>query len=89
MEDVRFVINYDYPTSDAAYKHRLTRITQCIMTFTFFSNEDGKHAPTLINILDECGAVIHPIILQIGRRFGFNKWVANVGSKSNKKNKTN
>jgi len=31
--------------------------------------------------LDEAGAVVHPILLQIGRKNGFNKWVANVGSK--------
>ncbi|CAF4106656.1 unnamed protein product [Rotaria magnacalcarata] len=79
VDDVRFVINYDYPTSDAVYKHRITRITNCNIAFTFFSNEDAKHAPALIYILDDAGAVVHPILLQIGRKNGFNKWVANVG----------
>ncbi|CAF3567560.1 unnamed protein product [Rotaria socialis] len=79
VDDVRFVINYDYPTSDAVYKHRITRITNCNIAFTFFSNEDAKHAPALLYILDNAGAVVHPILLQIGRKNGFNKWVANVG----------
>ncbi|CAF5069362.1 unnamed protein product, partial [Rotaria sp. Silwood1] len=79
VDDVRFVINYDYPTSDAVYKHRITRIANCSIAFTFFSNEDAKHAPALIHILDDAGAMVHPIILQLGRKHGFNKWVANVG----------
>ncbi|CAF1138264.1 unnamed protein product [Adineta steineri] len=82
VDDVRFVINFDFPTSDAVYIHRIGRTgrsAQCGTAFTFFSNEDAKHAPALINILDEAGAVVHPIILQIGRKNGFNKWVANVG----------
>ncbi|CAF1178481.1 unnamed protein product [Rotaria sp. Silwood1] len=53
VDDVRFVINYDYPTSDAVYKHRITRIANCSIAFTFFSNEDAKHAPALIHILDD------------------------------------
>ncbi|CAF3177856.1 unnamed protein product, partial [Rotaria sp. Silwood2] len=79
VDDVRFVINYDYPTSDAVYKHRITRIASCSIAFTFFSNEDAKYAPALVHILDDAGAMVHPIILQLGRKHGFNKWVANVG----------
>ena len=82
VDDVRFVINYDFPTSDAVYIHRIGRTgrsAQCGTAFTFFSNEDAKHAPALINILDESGAMIHPIILQLGRKNGFNRWVNNVG----------
>ena len=82
---MRFVINYDYPTSDAVYIHRIGRTgrnSQYGTAFTFFSNEDARHAPALIQILDEAGAVVHPILLQLGRKNGFNKWVANVGSKS-------
>ncbi|CAF1138893.1 unnamed protein product [Rotaria sordida] len=79
VDDLRFIINYDYPTSDAIYKHRITRIAQCSIAFTFFTNEDAKHASALIHILDDTGAMVHPIILQLGRKHGFNKWVANVG----------
>lgn len=87
VDDVRFVINFDFPTSDAVYIHRIGRTgrsSQSGTAFTFFSNEDAKHAPALIHILDEAGAVVHPILLQIGRKNGFNKWVTNVGSKLNK-----
>ena len=83
VDDVRFVINYDFPTSDAVYIHRIGRTgrnSRHGTAFTFFSNEDAKHAPALIHILDEAGATVHPILLQIGRKNGFNKWVANVGS---------
>lgn len=82
VDDVRFVINYDFPTSDAVYIHRIGRTgrsAQCGTAFTFFSNEDAKHAPALINILDESGSMIHPILLQLGRKNGFNRWVTNVG----------
>ncbi|CAF4870611.1 unnamed protein product [Rotaria socialis] len=82
VDDVRFVINFDFPTSDAVYIHRIGRTgrsSHCGTAFTFFSNEDARHAPALIHILDEAGATIHPIILQIGRKNGFNKWVTNVG----------
>jgi superfamily II DNA/RNA helicase len=85
VDDVRFVINFDFPTSDAVYIHRIGRTgrsSQSGTAFTFFSNDDAKHAPALIRILDEAGAVVHPILLQIGRKNGFNKWVANVGSTS-------
>ncbi|UJR36494.1 hypothetical protein I4U23_029215 [Adineta vaga] len=82
VDDVRFVINYDYPTSDAVYIHRIGRTgrnSQSGIAFTFFSNEDARHAPALIHILNEAGAVVHPILLQLGRKNGFNKWVTNVG----------
>ncbi|CAF2053183.1 unnamed protein product [Rotaria magnacalcarata] len=82
VDDVRFVINFDFPTSEAVYIHRIGRTgrsSHCGTAFTFFSNEDARHAPALVHILDEAGATIHPIILQIGRKNGFNKWVANVG----------
>ena len=84
VDDVRFVINYDYPTSDAVYIHRIGRTgrsSQCGTAFTFFSNEDARHAPALIRILDEADSMVHPIILQLGRKNGFNKWVKHVGSK--------
>ena len=82
VDDVRFVINFDFPTSDAVYIHRIGRTgrsSQSGTAFTFFSNDDARHAPALIHILDEAGAMIHPIILQLGRKNGLNKWVKNVG----------
>lgn len=84
VDDVRFVINFDFPTSEAVYIHRIGRTgrsAQMGTAFTFFSNEDARHAPALIQILDEAGAMVHPILLQIGRKNGFSKWIPNVGSK--------
>jgi ATP-dependent RNA helicase DDX5/DBP2 len=84
VDDIRFVINYDFPTSDAVYIHRIGRTgrnSQNGTAFTFFSNEDAKQAPALIKILDEAKTTVHPTILQLGRKNGWTKWVNNVGSK--------
>lgn len=83
VDDVRFVINYDFPTTDAVYIHRIGRTGRSSQTgtaFTFFSNEDARHAPALIEILDKAGATVHPAILNMGRKNGFSKWVQNVRS---------
>ncbi|CAF0824511.1 unnamed protein product [Didymodactylos carnosus] len=81
VDDVRFVINFDYPNTDDVYIHRIGRTGRSSKfgtAFTFFQREDGKHACALIKILDEAKQTVHPILLQIGRQNGYNQWVQNV-----------
>ncbi|CAF0789687.1 unnamed protein product [Didymodactylos carnosus] len=81
VDDVRFVINYDYPNTDDVYIHRIGRTGRSNnfgTAFTFFQREDGKHACALIKMLDEAGQTVHPVLLQIGRQNGYNQWVQNV-----------
>jgi superfamily II DNA/RNA helicase len=56
VKDIRFVINYDFPTQMEEYVHRVGRTGRAGATgtsFTFFTEEDGRFAKDLIKILAE------------------------------------
>jgi len=58
IDDVRYVINYDYPQSEEDYVHRVGRTARGFQTgtsYTFFTNKDGRHARGLMAILEESG----------------------------------
>ena len=63
VDDVKFVINYDYPNCSEDYVHRIGRTGRSDKTgtaYTFFTKENGKQASDLVTILKEANQVINP-----------------------------
>uniref|UniRef100_H3B5A9 Probable ATP-dependent RNA helicase DDX5 n=2 Tax=Latimeria chalumnae TaxID=7897 RepID=H3B5A9_LATCH len=68
VEDVKFVINYDYPNSSEDYIHRIGRTARSSKTgtaYTFFTPGNIKQATDLISVLREANQAINPKLLQM------------------------
>ncbi|KAG5527228.1 hypothetical protein RHGRI_028209 [Rhododendron griersonianum] len=55
VKDIRVVVNYDFPTGVEDYVHRIGRTGRAGATgeaYTFFGDQDAKHASDLIKILE-------------------------------------
>lgn len=68
VEDVKFVINYDYPNSSEDYIHRIGRTARSTKTgtaYTFFTPNNIKQASDLISVLREANQAINPKLLQL------------------------
>ncbi|XP_057481533.1 ATP-dependent RNA helicase-like protein DB10 [Actinidia eriantha] len=55
VKDIRVVINYDFPTGIEDYVHRIGRTGRAGATgeaYSFFGDQDSKHASDLIKILE-------------------------------------
>ncbi|CAK9176131.1 unnamed protein product [Ilex paraguariensis] len=55
IKDIRVVINYDFPTGVEDYVHRIGRTGRAGATgvaYTFFCDQDAKHASDLIKVLE-------------------------------------
>ncbi|KAL6961847.1 RNA helicase [Sarracenia purpurea var. burkii] len=55
IKDIRVVINYDFPTGVEDYVHRIGRTGRAGATgvaYTFFCDQDSKHASDLIKVLE-------------------------------------
>merc|ERR1719431_379057 len=56
VDDVKFVINYDFPSQIEDYVHRIGRTGRAGATgssYTFFTADKAKHAKDLIAVLKE------------------------------------
>lgn len=65
MKDIKFVINYDFPSSLEDYVHRIGRTGRAGAkgtAFTFFTHANAKFARELIKILQEAGQVVSPAL---------------------------
>ncbi|KAE8672437.1 ATP-dependent RNA helicase-like protein DB10 [Hibiscus syriacus] len=54
IKDIKVVINYDFPTGVEDYVHRIGRIGRAGATglaYTFFADQDSKHASDFIKVL--------------------------------------
>lgn len=63
VDDVKFVINYDYPNSSEDYIHRIGRTGRSDnsgTSYTFFTPQNGKQAQDLVSVLAEAGQEISP-----------------------------
>lgn len=63
MDDVKYVINFDYPSSSEDYIHRIGRTGRRRQTgtaYAFFTSHNMKHAGDLIEVLREAGQNINP-----------------------------
>lgn len=72
MEDVKFVINYDYPNNSEDYVHRIGRTGRSQRTgtaYTFFTSHNSKQAADLIAVLKEANQVISPKLMDLADNF--------------------
>jgi len=82
VDDVKFVINYDFSCGIEDYVHRIGRTGRSNKTgtaYTFFTRENGKYAGDLVKILKEANQVINPEILKMSQNSanfggGRNRW---------------
>ncbi|BFZ03272.1 hypothetical protein BsWGS_06311 [Bradybaena similaris] len=68
VEDIKFVINFDYPNCSEDYVHRIGRTGRSTNTgtaYTFLTQKNAKQASDLINVLREAKQVISPKLLQL------------------------
>ncbi|XP_053949538.1 uncharacterized protein LOC128857799 [Anastrepha ludens] len=75
VEDLQYVINYDYPNSSENYVHRIGRTGRCQQlgtAYTLFTPDNGKQARDLISVLEEAGQVPPPALLDLARSSGGN-----------------
>jgi len=79
VEDVKFVINVDYPNSSEDYVHRIGRTARSNRTgtaYTFFTSEDMKQAGDLVGVLKEANQTVNPKLMEMvemGKMFGGGK----------------
>ncbi|KAG5279897.1 hypothetical protein AALO_G00082780 [Alosa alosa] len=68
VEDVKFVINYDYPNNSEDYIHRIGRTARSQKTgtaYTFFTPANMKQAGDLVSVLREANQAINPKLIQM------------------------
>jgi len=68
VEDVKFVINYDYPNCSEDYVHRIGRTGRSERTgtaYTFFTQANSKQAKDLVEVLREANQVVNPKLYEL------------------------
>merc|ERR1712168_1140325 len=73
VEDVKFVINYDYPNNSEDYIHRIGRTARSQKTgtaYTFFTPNNMRQAGDLVAVLREASQAINPKLLQMAEGSG-------------------
>ncbi|KAK0173687.1 hypothetical protein PV328_006845 [Microctonus aethiopoides] len=73
VDDVKYVINFDYPSSSEDYIHRIGRTGRSQSTgtsYAFFTPQNGRQAKDLINVLQEANQVINPKLSELASRSG-------------------
>ncbi|TMW50402.1 hypothetical protein DOY81_004503 [Sarcophaga bullata] len=73
VEDLQYVINYDYPNSSENYVHRIGRTGRCQQlgtAYTFFTPDNAKQARELISVLEEAGQQPSAALLDLARSLG-------------------
>ncbi|KAI3500895.1 hypothetical protein L1887_36723 [Cichorium endivia] len=83
IKDIRVVINYDFPTGVEDYVHRIGRTGRAGATgeaYTFFGDQDAKHASDLVKLLEGANQRVPVEIRDMAARGGgkgggrFNRW---------------
>lgn len=68
VEDVKFVINFDYPNSSEDYVHRIGRTGRCQQAgtaYAFFTSNNQRQAKDLIAVLEEAGQSVTPQLQEL------------------------
>lgn len=68
MDDVKYVINFDYPNSSEDYVHRIGRTGRSSQTgtaFTFVTPNNARQAKDLISVLQEAKQVVNPKLFEL------------------------
>ena len=63
VNDIKVVINYDYPNTSEDYVHRIGRTARASNTgtaYTFFTSDNCAQAEDLINVMKEAGQDVPP-----------------------------
>ncbi|XP_048487617.1 ATP-dependent RNA helicase dbp2 isoform X1 [Plutella xylostella] len=70
VEDVKFVINYDYPNNSEDYVHRIGRTGRSQNTgtaYTLFTPNNSAKAKDLMSVLQEANQVVNPRLLELAQ----------------------
>ncbi|KAK1316230.1 DEAD-box ATP-dependent RNA helicase 14 [Acorus calamus] len=73
IKDIRVVVNYDFPTGVEDYVHRIGRTGRAGATgvsYTFFCDQDAKHAKDLIKVLEGSNQRVPSEIRDMASRSG-------------------
>ncbi|XP_012347279.1 ATP-dependent RNA helicase dbp2 [Apis florea] len=76
VEDVKFVINLDYPSNSEDYVHRIGRTGRSQRTgtaYAFFTPGNAHKASDLIQVLEEAKQVVNPKLYELSRNPGIYK----------------
>ncbi|VDN97504.1 unnamed protein product [Rodentolepis nana] len=68
IDDIEFVINYDFPNQTEDYIHRIGRTARSNKkgtAYTFFTHKNSKQAVDLVNILEEANQQVNPDLLRM------------------------
>jgi len=68
VDDVKFVVNYDFPQCTEDYVHRIGRTGRkgnSGTAYTFFTQKNMKSAGELIQILSEANQVVNPRLYEL------------------------
>lgn len=68
VDDIKFVINFDYPATSEDYVHRIGRTARSNNTgtaYTFFTPANMKQAVDLMSVLKEANQAINPKLTQL------------------------
>ncbi|XP_049819775.1 probable ATP-dependent RNA helicase DDX17 isoform X2 [Aethina tumida] len=74
VEDVKFVINFDYPSNSEDYVHRIGRTGRSQRTgtaYTFFTPSNANKASDLVAVLKEAKQVINPKLQEMADTRGW------------------
>ncbi|XP_023022338.1 uncharacterized protein isoform X2 [Leptinotarsa decemlineata] len=82
VEDVKSVINFDYPNSSEDYVHRIGRTGRCQQAgtaYAFFTPNNQRQAKDLIAVLEEAGQNVSPQLMELAQNArnpqnGRNRW---------------
>ncbi|XP_053983136.1 ATP-dependent RNA helicase p62-like isoform X2 [Hylaeus anthracinus] len=73
VDDVKYVINFDYPSSSEDYIHRIGRTGRSNSTgtsYAFFTPQNSRQAKDLINVLKEANQIVNPKLSELADRSG-------------------
>ncbi|XP_022920308.1 probable ATP-dependent RNA helicase DDX17 isoform X2 [Onthophagus taurus] len=80
VEDVKFVINFDYPSNSEDYVHRIGRTGRSQRTgtaYTFFTPSNANKASDLVAVLKEAKQVINPKLQEMAENRNWSNGSAN------------
>lgn len=79
ITDIKFVINFDFPSSTEDYIHRIGRTARSDRTgtsYTFFTVNNAKQAKDLVSVLEEANQHVNPKLynmIELSKTFGKRK----------------
>ncbi|XP_034948392.1 DEAD-box ATP-dependent RNA helicase 20-like isoform X2 [Chelonus insularis] len=93
VEDVKYVVNFDYPNSSEDYIHRIGRTGRCQAAgtaYAYFTPNNARQAKELISVLEEAGQNINPQLADLANaqkaQYGKGRQRWNNSRSSNKDN---